>query len=109
MPSNLTDVVVRNAKSGNAAYKISDAHGLYLLVTTGSGKHWRFDYRFGGVRRTLSIGPYPLVSLAEARDERDKARRLLRGDIDPVEQKKLERIEADLLRGTTFGRLRCRR
>lgn len=103
MPSNLTDVVVRNAKSGNAAYKISDAHGLYLLVTTGGGKHWRFDYRFLGVRRTLSIGPYPLVSLADARDERDKARRLLRGDIDPVEQKKLERIEADLLRGTTFA------
>ncbi|MGQ0532573.1 MAG: tyrosine-type recombinase/integrase [Caulobacteraceae bacterium] len=103
MPSNLTDVVVRNAKSGVAAYKLSDAHGLYLLVAKGGGKHWRFDYRFGGVRRTLSIGPYPLVSLSEAREARDQARKLLRSDIDPLEQKRLQQIEAELKRGTTFA------
>lgn len=103
MPSNVTDLAVRNAKPRDARYKLTDAHGLYLLVMPTGAKHWRFDYRFGGRRRTLSIGPYPLIALSEARDARDKARRLLRDGIDPIEQQKLERIEADLKRGVTFA------
>ncbi|MEQ1708830.1 MAG: integrase arm-type DNA-binding domain-containing protein [Terricaulis sp.] len=103
MPSILTDVVVRNAKSGVAAHKLSDAHGLYLLVSKGGGKLWRFDYRFNNVRRTLSIGPYPLISLSEAREARDKARKLLRNGVDPIEQKRLEQIQTELRRGVTFA------
>lgn len=103
MPSNVTDLAVRNAKPRDARYKMSDAHGLYLLVMPTGAKHWRFDYRFGSRRRTLSIGPYPLIALSEARDARDKARRLLRDGLDPIEQQRLERIEADLKRGVTFA------
>lgn len=103
MPSILTDVAVRNAKSGVAAYKLSDAHGLYLLVSKAGGKLWRFDYRFNNVRRTLSIGPYPLISLSEARDARDNARKLLRSRVDPIEQKRLEQVETELRRGVTFA------
>jgi len=103
LPSIVTDVVVRNAKPRGAAYKLSDAHGLYLLVSKSGGKSWRFDYRFADVRRTLSIGPYPLISLSEARDARDNARKLLRAGIDPLKQKRLEQIEVELKRGTTFA------
>ena len=67
VPSRLTDRAVLNAKPKSGRYKISDDYGLYLLVMPQGGKHWRFDYRFAGARRTLSIGPYPLFSLAEAR------------------------------------------
>lgn len=72
VPSRLTDRAVLNAQPSR--YKITDDYGLYLLVMPKGGKRWRFDYRFAGARRTFSIGPYPLFSLAEARDKRDEAR-----------------------------------
>jgi len=99
----LTDVAVRNAKARATRYKLSAEHGLYLLVQPSGAKAWRFDYRFAGRRRTLIIGPYPLISLSDARAMRDDARKLLLADIDPLEQRKLERIEAELKRGVTFA------
>ncbi len=105
MPSHLTDLAVRNAKPRSARYKLSDDHGLYLLVMKGGSKHWRFDYRFGDARRTLTIGPYPLFSLSEARDERDKARKLLRDGIDPARQQKLDKLAAQLTSSASFTHL----
>lgn len=102
MPSNLTDLLVRNAKSRNAAYKLSDVNGLYLLVSKAGGKHWRFDYRFDGVRRTLTVGPYPLFTLAEARDARDEARKHLRAGVDPLALQKQERHAQELAAAATF-------
>lgn len=103
VPSRLTDRAALNAKPQPSRYKISDDHGLYLLVMPQGGKHWRFDYRFAGARRTLSIGPYPLFSLAEARDERDKARKLLRDGLDPGERRKRERAAEELSAAATFS------
>jgi integrase len=103
VPSHLTDLAVRNAKPRGGRYKLSDDHGLYLLVMKGGGKHWRFDYRFSGVRRTLTIGPYPLFSLSEAREERDKARKLLRDSIDPAQRQKLDKLAAQLADSASFG------
>ena len=105
MPSHLTDLAVRNAKPRGGRYKLSDDHGLYLLVMKGGGKHWRFDYRFSGVRRTLTIGPYPLFSLSEAREERDKARKLLRDSIDPAQRQKLDKLAAQLADSASFGNI----
>jgi integrase len=103
VPSRLTDRAVLNAKPQPSRYKISDDHGLYLLVMPKGGKHWRFDFRFAGARRTLSIGPYPLFSLAEARDERDKARKFLRDGVDPGERRKQERAAEELSAAATFS------
>lgn len=103
VPSRLTDRAVLNAKPQPNRYKISDDYGLYLLVMPKGSKHWRFDYRFAGARRTFSIGPYPLFSLAEARDERDKARKLLRDGIDPGERRKQERAVEELTASATFS------
>ena len=69
----ITDVTVRNAKPKEKPYKLSDEKGLYLLVR-GSGKYFRLDYRFAGKRKTLALGVYPDVSLAEAREQRDVSR-----------------------------------
>ena len=83
----LTNIEARNSKVGDKPYKLSDEKGLYLLVTL-AGKYWRYDYRFADKRKTLAIGVYPEVTLAEARDKRDKARKLLAELIDPGAHKK---------------------
>jgi len=64
-------------------YKASDKDGLFILVTPAGGKLWRFKYRFAGKEKTLAIGHYPEVSLAEAREWHGKARKQLRDGIDP--------------------------
>jgi hypothetical protein len=56
---------------------------LYLLVTPAGGKLWRFDYRFEGKRKTLAIGPYPEISLLEARKKLLEARTALQNNVDP--------------------------
>jgi hypothetical protein len=84
----LTDVAIRRAKPADKPQKLSDAGGLYLYITMAGAKSWRWKYRFGGKEKVLALGLYPDVSLANARDARDDARRLLRGGVDPGEQKK---------------------
>lgn len=84
----LTVTAINNAKPKDKPYKLSDEKGLYLFVQTGGGKLWRFDYRFLAKRKTLALGSYPDVSLSDARDRRDYARKQLANDIDPCESKK---------------------
>lgn len=80
----LTDTFVKNSKPTGvpAGDKHRDGGGMYLLVKTG-GKYWRMDYRFSDKRKTLALGVYPAVSLAKARQRREKARELLADGIDP--------------------------
>jgi integrase len=84
----LTDPALRNAKPRERPYKLGDSRGLYLIVTSNGGKWWRFDYRFGGKRKSLSMGTYPDVSLKEARGRRDSAREHLTHGTDPGEVRK---------------------
>lgn len=88
----LTDTFLRQVKhSGSpAGDKHSDGHGLFLLVK-GAGKYWRLSYRFLGKQKTLALGVYPEVSLAKARQRREKAREQLADGIDPGEAKKSEK------------------
>ena len=80
----LADTFVRQVKhKGNpAGKKYADGRGMYLLVKAG-GKYWRMDYRFTEKRKTLAMGTYPEVSLAQARKRREAARELLADGIDP--------------------------
>lgn len=84
----LTVTAINQARPKEKPYKLSDEKGLYLLIQSSGSKLWRFDYRFIGKRKTLAIGAYPDLSLAEARDKRDKARNLLANELDPSEAKK---------------------
>jgi len=88
----LTDVAVRNAKPKEKPFKLADERALYLLVMPTGGKLWRLDYRFGDRRKTISLGSYPDVSLARAREKRDEARRLLADGIDPLAQRKADKV-----------------
>lgn len=84
----LTDIQVRSAKTSERPRKLSDARGLYLRVMPNGGRYWRFDYRFEGKRKTLSLGTYPDVSLAKARSRHQEARERLADGIDPGAEKK---------------------
>lgn len=89
----LTDIKVKNARPSAKAIKLTDGHGLYLLVHPNGSKYWQLAYRFSGKQKVYSIGVYPLISLSEARKKRDEAKTLLSEGIDPVQQKKNARNE----------------
>jgi len=79
----LSAVKVKTAKPREKAYKLADERGLYLLVNPSGSKLWRLKYRFAGIEKKLSLGAYPDVTLADARDRRGEARKQLANDIDP--------------------------
>ena len=99
----LTDFAIRNAKSSNKPQKLADGGNLYLLVAPSGGKLWRFNYRYLGKQKTLSLGPYPEVSLAMARERLVEAKKLLASDRDPAVQAKLAKITRAIEAANTFS------
>jgi len=99
--ASLTDTEVRKAKPGEKDYKLLDGYGLFLLVTPTGGKLWRLDYRFQDKRKTMALGQYPAVTLADARQRRDDAKKLLANGTDPADVKKLQKATEDQ-QATTF-------
>lgn len=87
----LSDTAIRNAKPGDKARKMFDGGGLYLEISPKGGKWWRLKYRFDGKEKRLSLGVYPDVSLKDARERRDDARKLLANEIDPSENRKAKK------------------
>ena len=99
----LTDTFVKQAKhSGKpAGDKHSDGGGLYLHIMA-AGKYWRMAYRFGGKQKTLALGVYPAVTLAQARRRRDDARIKLAESIDPSIVKQAEKAARAVAGESTF-------
>ena len=98
----LTDTKVRNAKALNKVYKLFDGHGLHILIQPNGSKWWRFKYRAFGKEKLLSLGVYPQVTLADARERCIKARKLLAARFDPSEAKKEAKRQAILKSENTF-------
>jgi integrase len=88
---SFSDTKFRNAKPREKQFKLSDNEGMYLLVTPNGGKYWRLKYRFHGKEKLLALGTYPEISLLEARQCRDEARKQLSNGIDPGEIKKAQK------------------
>ncbi len=84
----LSDIAIRNAKTKEKPYKLSDSGGLFILITTSGGKLWRYSYRFEGKQKTLSLGSYPDLGLKEARESHAAARKILSAGVDPNENRK---------------------
>jgi len=101
----LTDAKARSAKAGDKDYKLGDSGGLYLFVTRNGYKSWRLKYRFAEKEKRLVFGPYPEVSIAEARERRDAARRLLRDHCDPGVELLKQRAAAHSSHDATFERV----
>lgn len=89
----LTNTAILNAMPAGKAYKLYDELGLFIQVTPSGGKWWRFKYRFLGKEKLISLGIYPDVSLKDAREKRDQARKLIASGKDPSEVSKPESIK----------------
>lgn len=98
----LTDIAIKNAKPRAKLYKIADSGGLCLLVHPSGGKWWRYRYRFDGKEKTLALGTYPDVSLADARERHYQARKVLSTGNDPMEVKQEAKRVRLLKMETTF-------
>lgn len=98
----LTDVKVRTAKPQDKPYKLADGGGLYLLVNTNGSRYWRLKYRVMGREKLLSIGVYPDISLAVARQKRDEARKVLAEGNDPSAVKKAKKQAKKIAAENTF-------
>lgn len=97
----LTTTAIRNAKPAERPYKLADGGGLYLLIKPDGARYWRFKYRYAGKEKLLALGVFPEVPLAEARDGRDDAKRMLRERKDPaVERKAHKRLVEDVAANT---------
>jgi integrase len=90
----LKEVQIKNAQQAEREYRLSDGGGLYLAVTPSGGKLWRWSYEFNGKERLLSYGPYPYVSLAQARELHAAARRLKSSGVDPAAEKQSKKRAA---------------
>jgi hypothetical protein len=88
----LTDLKIRTAQPAAKTYHLTDGHGLFLVVQPNGSKLWRWKYRFQGKFRLMAFGSYHLVSLADARAAHAAARAQLLHGIDPMAERKAERI-----------------
>lgn len=98
----LSDTAVRMTKPRPRPYRLSDGRGLYVEVAPNGSRYWRMKYRFSGKEKRLSLGVYPIVTLAMAREDTLAAHRLLRDGIDPGVHKKDRVREAKLAAANAF-------
>jgi integrase len=87
----LTDSAIRGAKPREKPYKLSDGGGLYVLINPNGARWWRLKYRVEGREKLLSLGVYPDITLKDARERRDSARRLLVNGVDPSAKRRAEK------------------
>ncbi len=98
----LTDTEIKKSKAKEKAYRLSDSGGLYCWVTPAGGKLWRWAYRYDDKEKLMSLGKYPDVSLALARERHSEARKLLATGIDPMSQRKAEKTARQSATKNTF-------
>jgi len=99
----LSDAAIRKAKPTGKPQKLADGGGLYLLLNPNGSKWWRIKYRYEGREKLLSLGVYPDTGLADAREKRDAARKLLAADIDPGFQRKAQKAVGEERLTNSFG------
>ncbi|CAN5206794.1 integrase arm-type DNA-binding domain-containing protein [soil metagenome] len=99
----LKDIEIRALKVRDKIYKCSDERGLYLEVHPSGSKLWRYKYSHLGKDKRIALGRYPEVSLAEARRKRDDARQKLNDGVDPLAERKHDKLVALYKAANTFG------
>ncbi|WP_296749118.1 diguanylate cyclase, partial [Thiobacillus sp.] len=95
----LTESRIRQTPAADRPTKLADGGGMYLLLRPDGSRYWRLDYRFDGKRKTLALGVYPEVTLAEARKRRRAAKALLAEGQDPSAVKKAQKGDPTVRRG----------
>jgi integrase len=99
----LTDFAIRSARPSSKPQKLADGGNMYLLVSPAGGKLWRVNYRFLGKQKTVSLGIYPEVTLAMARERLLDTKKLLASGRDPAVQAKLAKITRSVAAANTFN------
>ena len=99
----LTDIAIKSSKPRESAFKLSDGRGLQLHITPQGSRLWRWAYRHEGKQKLMALGVYPDVSLAQARDKADLARKLLATGVDPMDARKSDKIARRLAVEDTFA------
>ena len=116
----LTDAKIKNAKPGKKPAKLTDSHGLYLEVRPSGTKLWRYRYRIAGAENVFALGEYFKATaresenqadarkagghytLAEARIERDRCKRLVKQGIHPAHNRRVQRAAQTAENANTF-------
>ncbi|OKP00628.1 tyrosine-type recombinase/integrase [Xenorhabdus eapokensis] len=101
----LTARQIDTAKPKDKSYKLSDGGGMYLEIFPNGSKCWRLKYRFAGKEKRLAFGTYPTVTLAEARNKREDAKKILANGDDPGQVKKQEKREKALIVNNSFDKI----
>jgi len=83
----LTATQIKQAKSKDKDYKLSDGGGLFLLVTKRDSKLWRLKYKYDRKEKLLSLESYPSISLSKARELREKHKTDIANGINPSTEK----------------------
>lgn len=98
----LTDLELRRSKLKDKPYTLNDGNGLSVLVEPNGSKGWRFRYRFDGKPKMISFGTYTTISLNDARQRRDEAKKLVASGINPSDARKQEKRARQEIAGNTF-------
>ncbi len=100
--SKLKEVQIKNIKGTGKTQKLYDGGGLYLYVSASGGKAWRIDFRYNGLFQTFTLGKYPLLTLTQARLQREEIKLKLAQGINPIEEKKNEKKELLAIEANKF-------
>ena len=92
----LTELELKKAEIKDKDYKLSDGDGLNFVIRKNGSKFFRLDFRYGGKRLSMSLGVYPKTTLKEARDKTLEAKKLLNNNINPISEKKLNKITEEI-------------
>ncbi len=98
-------MAIKKAKPREKVYSLGDGNGLSLIVEPNGSKGWRFRYQFNGKSKMISLGIYPVITLNEAREKRDNARKLVANGVDPSEARKEERNKVSGQSENTFKKI----
>jgi integrase len=98
----LSKLLIDKTKHGCRTKRLADGRGMYLEISPSGGKWWRLKYRIDGKEKRISLGVYPDVGLADARDKREAARKLIAAGIDPADQRKAIQVAEVELTENTF-------
>jgi len=98
----LTDTTIKQLKPADKPVKVADERGLFLLVKPQGSKLWRWKFRFQGKEKLMAFGGYPEVSLAQARQKRDEGRKLLAAGIDPMDQRREDKVAQQIASEDSF-------
>lgn len=99
---SLTHVKIAAAKPQEKPYKLADAQQLYLVIQPSGAKLWRLNYRHAGRQKTLHLGPWPALGIADARAKRDEVRAKVANGEDPAAAKRIERLTAIVNAANSF-------